>query len=229
MKCREKFPRRFGLIGAEFEPFLNLPWAIWYKLNRNTAARAGRVQNDRQAARQIAAGNRDAFAAFVDAHGPRLLRLARRYALCEADAEDLVQETFVDLYRGMGGFRGDSSLSTWTTQVALNHCRKHLARRPVPTLALDDARDQPEAAQRGPAHRAAQSELSSQVHLALNTLSEDHREVVILHELQELTYAECAAVLQVPIGTVKSRLSYAFRRLRGSLDSYVHSDGEPTP
>ncbi len=184
------------------------------------------VQSDRHTAQQIAAGNRDAFAAFVDTHGPRLLRLARRFADCEADAEDLTQEIFVALYRGMAGFRGDCTLSTWAYQIALNHCRKHLARRPVPTLALDDSRDVPEAAFHGPAHRAAVGELSSQVHLALDALTPEHREVVILHELHELTYAECAAVLNVPLGTVKSRLSYAFRRLRGSLTAYVHSDGE---
>ncbi len=184
------------------------------------------MQSDRQIAKQIAAGSRDAFAAFVDAHGPRLLRLARRFAACEADAEDLVQEIFVALYRGMANFRGDSTLSTWTYRVALNHCRKHIERRPVPTLTLDDTHDLPEAADYGPAHRAAVGELSSQVHLALDALTPEHREVVILHELHELTYAECAAVLNVPLGTVKSRLSYAFRRLRGSLTAYVHSDGE---
>lgn len=184
------------------------------------------MQSDRHTAKQIAAGNRDAFAAFVDTHGPRLLRLARRFAACEADAEDLTQEIFVALYRGMANFRGDCTLSTWSYQVALNHCRKHLARSPAPTLTLDDSRDVPEAAFHGPAHRAAVSELSSQVHLALDSLTPEHRDVVILHELHELTYAECAAVLNVPLGTVKSRLSYAFRRLRGNLDAYVHSDGE---
>ncbi len=184
------------------------------------------MQSDRQTARQIAAGNRHAFAAFVDTHGPRLLCLARRYAANETDAEDLVQEIFVALYRGMANFRGDSTLSTWAYQVALNHCRKHLERRPVPTLTLDDSRDLPEAADYGPAHRAAVGELSSQVHLALDALTPEHRDAVILHELHELTYAECAAVLQVPVGTIKSRLSYAFRRLRGSLTAYVHSDGE---
>ena len=184
------------------------------------------MQSDRHIARQIAAGNRDAFAAFVDAHGPRLLRLARRYAACEADSEDLVQEIFVALYRGMASFRGGSTLSTWAYRVALNHCRQYLARRPAATLPLDDSRDLPEAVHHGPAHRAAVGELSSQVHLALEALTPEHRDAVILHELHELTYAECAAVLQVPVGTVKSRLSYAFRRLRGSLTAYVHADGE---
>lgn len=184
------------------------------------------MQSDKRTAQQIAAGNRDAFAAFVDTHGPRLLRLARRYAACEADAEDLTQEIFVALYRGMANFRGDSTLSTWAYQVALNHCRKHLARKPTATLTLDDSRDVPEGVLHDPAHRAAVGELSSQVHLALDGLTPEHRDVVILHELHEFTYAECAAVLKVPIGTVKSRLSYAFRRLRGSLDAYVHSDGE---
>ena len=65
-------------------------------------------------------------------------------------------------------------------------------------------------------------ELSDRVQTALNALCADHHAVVLLHEMQELTYAECAAVLQVPVGTVKSRLSTAFRRLRSSLKATTH-------
>ena len=88
------------------------------------------MQDDRRLANRIAAGDAGAFTAFVDTYGPRLHRLVRRYAACEADAEDLTQEIFVDLYRSMASFRGDSSLATWAYRVALNHCRNHV--RPHP-------------------------------------------------------------------------------------------------
>ncbi len=185
------------------------------------------MQNDQQLARQITDGTPGAWAAFVDAHGPRLHRLARRYTVCEADAEDLTQEIFVALFQSLPAYRGKASLATWSYRVALNHCLKHAAKtRPI-TVPYDDAREQPEPAERGPVHEAARHELSDQLHSALDDLSADHRTVVILHELHEMTYAECAAVLQVPIGTVKSRLSTAFRRLRSSLSEYVQSDRLP--
>jgi len=185
------------------------------------------VRDDRRLAKQIAAGDGGAFAAFVDGYGPRLQRLVRRYTACEADAEDLTQEIFVDLYRSMAGFRGDATLATWAYRVALNHCRRYAARTRAPTVPYDETLGEREPEERGPAHHAARRELSDQVHAALNGLSSDHRDVVILHEMQELTYLECAAVLQVPEGTVKSRLSYAFRRLRRTLSGYVLSDALP--
>ena len=186
------------------------------------------MRDDRRLANQIVAGDVGAFTAFVDAYGPLLHRLVRRHAACEADAEDLTQEIFVDLYRSMVSFRGESTLATWAWRVAFNHCRRHAGRPRAVTVPYDEALGECEAEERGPAHRAARRELSDQVYAALDGLSPEQRDVVILHELQELTYRECAAVLQVPEGTVKSRLSYAFRRLRGTLSSYVLTDA-PLP
>ena len=186
------------------------------------------MRDDRRLANRIAAGDAGAFAAFVDAHGPRLHRLVRRYAACETDAEDLTQEIFVDLYRSMASFRGDSTLSTWVWRVALNHCRRHAGRTRAVTVPYDETLGEREAEEHDPARHAARRELSEQVHAALDGLSPEQRDVVILHEMQELTYRECAAVLQVPEGTVKSRLSYAFRRLRGTLSGYVLADA-PLP
>lgn len=185
------------------------------------------MRDDRRQANQIAAGDPGAFTAFVDTYGPSLYRLVRRYTSSEADAEDLTQEIFVDLYRSIGSFRGESALATWVYRVALNHCRKYAGRTYAITVSYDDVRTEPESDEYGPAQYAARRELSDQVYAALDHLSPDHREVVILHELQELTYRECAAILQVPEGTVKSRLSYAFRRLRGPLSAYVQVDPLP--
>ncbi len=89
------------------------------------------VQNDRRLAAQIAEGNPGAFTEFVDTFGPRLHRLARRYASSEADAEDLTQEIFVDLYRSMGSFRGEVVL----VHLDLSGCPEPLpeTRPPEPT------------------------------------------------------------------------------------------------
>ena len=182
---------------------------------------------DRHIAQQITDRHPDAWAAFVDLYGPRLHRLARRYAPVEADAEDLTQEVFVALYQSLGSFRGESSLATWSYRIALNHCLKYAAKtRPI-TVPYEDAREMPAPDTYSPSHQSARRELSSEVDTALSHLSPSHRDTVILHELHEMTYAECAAVLGVPIGTVKSRLSTAFCRLRESLGGYVLSDTLP--
>ena len=185
------------------------------------------MRDDRGLANKIVAGDPGAFTVFVDGYGPRLHRLVRRFTACEADAEDLTQEIFVDLYRSMASFRGDSTLATWVWRVALNHCRRHAGRARAVTVPYDEALRERESEEHGPAHYAARRELSDQVHAALDGLSPEQRDVVILHEMQEMTYRECAAILQVPEGTVKSRLSYAFRRLRGTLRGYVLSDALP--
>lgn len=183
------------------------------------------MQDDKRLAQRIRGGDRRAFEEFVDAYGARVHRLVRRYARSEADAEDVTQEIFVDLYRGIGGFRGESALSTWVYRVAVNHCLKHRGRARPDTVSYDDALRGQEDWQADPARCAQKRELSDQVRCALDGLSAPHRDVVILHELHGLTYVECAALLEVPVGTVKSRLSNALRRLRASLGGYVLSEG----
>jgi RNA polymerase sigma-70 factor (ECF subfamily) len=176
---------------------------------------------------------RDARAAeeFTDAFGARVHALARRYARTEADAEDLTQEVFIDLCRAIHGFRGESALSTWVYRVALNHCLKHRRGRDTrpETLPLDDERNGIGGDTDDPLRHAARAELSSRIDAALAALTPEHREVVLLHELHGLTYGECAEALGVPVGTVKSRLSNAFKRLRGGLlGEYVReTEGVP--
>jgi RNA polymerase sigma-70 factor (ECF subfamily) len=190
------------------------------------------VNSDLQLVHRMATGEREAFEAFLDLYGPRVHRLARRYASGETDAEDLTQEIFLDLYRSIGGFRGEATLATWVYRVAVNHCLRHRERLVREGKHVDSGShgeiegDSGEIADAGsdPARRAAQSELKSEVQGALGDLSPLHRDVVILHELHGLTYRECAVILDVPIGTVKSRLSHAFRHLRDRLGAYVCGD-----
>ena len=176
-----------------------------------------------QLARRVAEGDRKAVEEFVDLYGGRVHALARRYAE-GADAEDLTQEIFIDLFRAVAKFEGRSQLSTFIYRVAVNHCLRFREKANPPSLPYDDALEHAEAVDGNPVKCAAQGELKEQVHAALDTLTADHRAVVILHELHGLTYSECADALGVPIGTVKSRLSNAFRRLRVSLGVYVGGD-----
>lgn len=198
------------------------------------------MEDEAKWARSIASGDRAAFERLVDAFGPRVHRLARRYASGECDAEDLTQEIFMSLFQSAGSFRGHSQLSTWVYRVALNHCLRHhdkaqrqperasgAATTPTSTCVTPAAGaqgsepEQAEDRESDPARQAARREMREQVRLSLGELSDGHRDVIVLHEMHGLTYSECAQVLGIPLGTVKSRLSNAFRHLRRHLAPYV--------
>ena len=127
-------------------------------------------------------------------------------------AADAAQETFVTAQRVAQKFRGDSSLSTWLIGIALNECRRIVRRRRVepPMIELDPERASPLDPEKSIVNREA-------LRSALDRLGPEHREVVVLHELQGMTYLEIAQVLNVPEGTLKSRLHHAFRQMRASV------------
>lgn len=174
---------------------------------------------------RLKTGERAALEALLDQFGERVSRLARRYADNLADAEDLTQDIFLALFQSAQSFRGESEIGTWVYRVALNHCLKwrEKSRRELPQFESEnDEWELPCADLNGdPQFQLARGELNQQLSYALEKLSEPHRQIVILHELHSLTYTQCAAVLEIPIGTVKSRLWNAFRALRTELGPYL--------
>ena len=188
------------------------------------AAGAGsEAVNETRMIARIKQGDKKAFAEFVDAYGAKIHRLARRYASLPADAEDLTQEIFLELYRGIGGFRGESALSTWVYRVAVNRCLRYCQReRKTENIELKEDAQALSDWRSDPVQFAANRELGEQVQDALHTLSPGHQDVVVLCEMHGLTYKECAAALDIPVGTVKSRLSNAFRKMRVLLNGYVN-------
>jgi RNA polymerase sigma-70 factor, ECF subfamily len=162
--------------------------------------------------------NRDptAIQELVDRHGERLLRSA--YLLCgdSTEAEDLVQSTFVEAVRMAPRFRGTSTLYTWLYSILLNLTRRY--RRDGKRLVYGD---QPEnaseaAAEASPAPADFET-ASSLLRAAVQELSSDHREVLVLRYYEEMKIAEIAIRLDISVGTVKSRLHYAVAELRRRL------------
>lgn len=193
--------------------------------------------SDAQLVKRLCNGERRAYETLLDRYGARVQSLARRTTQSAADAEDLTQEIFLDVFQSIGSFRGEAQLSTWIYRVALHHCwrwrdktSRDLERRDAQSA---EELELPSPDRSGdPQRRAAQSELGAQVRAALSELSEQHREIVVLHELHGLTYAQCAQALQIPVGTAKSRLSNAFSHLRRALRPYVLDEEEslaPSP
>jgi RNA polymerase sigma-70 factor, ECF subfamily len=178
------------------------------------------VDPDRELVKAAAAGSRDAFDELVRRHQDAMLTLARVLTGGRGDADDLAQEVFVRAWRSLRGFRGESTFRTWLHRVAINVVRSSQAkdgrlRRLFGRQSSDDAVFDPPAA--GEPFDATLARRDA-IDRALASLPEDLRVPVTLRDLQGLEYKEIAALLNVPIGTVESRIFRARQRLKPLLE-----------
>jgi RNA polymerase sigma-70 factor (ECF subfamily) len=145
------------------------------------------------------------------------------------DANDLVQEAFIRGFQALGSFKGDSSFYTWVYRIAVNKTLNFLkSRKNKPGLSLNDldAENDPDlvalVSENTPRRDMALSELQEKLNEALQKLSEPHRIVVVMHDVQGLPHEEIARLLDCNIGTVRSRLFYARQQLQTYLSSYLN-------
>ena len=175
---------------------------------------------------RLRAGEEDAFTELVRSFQGRVYGLCYRMLNHPAEAEDVAQEVFVAIFRYIDHFRGEGNFSTWVLRIAANRCRNHikyLKRRrhdakdtweEITEHRLDD--DHVQRVPR-PDQVSEGLELERLVREGLQTLDEDHREILILRDMEHLSYQEIAEVLSLAEGTVKSRLSRARFALRTFL------------
>jgi len=172
--------------------------------------------------RRVRQGDDAAFGRVVDIHGPRLYLLALSMLGNRHDAEDVVQDTFAGAFGGLGGFQGRASLKTWLTRILVNKVVKLRRRgRLRKTSQIDDAG---EPTSEAPARRTTEtgrSDMRMDMQAMIGRLSEEHRAVILLREMQGMTYDEIATVLAVPRGTVESRLFRARQKLRELMGDYL--------
>ncbi len=154
-------------------------------------------------------GDREATAELVRRSYDAVYRFCARRVGTES-AKDVAQETFLTACRSLRRYAGRSSFEVWLFGIAHNLCRK-AKRSPTPVSPTDAWRCEPTTEESWLDRRALVE--------ALGSLSGEHLEVVLLHEVEGLTYEEAAQVLGVPAGTVKSRLHHAFAKLRASLQA----------
>lgn len=174
----------------------------------------------------VVAGDRQAFSALVERHQARILGLLERLTGCREQARDLAQETFVSAYRKLATFEQRSAFSTWLYRIACNHAAAAgRRRRPVAMLDAADTTGQtlvePVARLASVSAGLEQEELARHVAAALDRLDARYREVVVLADMQEAGYEEIAEALDIPLGTVRSRLHRGrmeLRRLLATLD-----------
>ena len=162
-------------------------------------------------------GDRDAFGELVEQYRDNVYRLAYRMCGNTYDADEAAQEAFVAAWRALPNFRGDAKFSTWlyrlTTNAAIDVMRREKRHQTVGDGEMMDLADDADS----PQETVERTEQQEAVQKALATLSEEYREVLLLRYMEELDYAEIAEVLQLPSGTVKSRINRAKAALKTAL------------
>ncbi|HEY6102841.1 MAG TPA: sigma-70 family RNA polymerase sigma factor [bacterium] len=169
-------------------------------------------------------GDLSAYDRLVAAYQDRVYQTAYRITGHREDAWDAVQEAFLRAFRALRSFRGDAAFSTWMTRIAVNAALDVVRRRPPHAPVI------PEGAAAGtdPSDEVLRRDQQRRVQQAIAALPADHRAVVVLRDVQDLSYEEIARTLRLPVGTVRSRLSRARETLRVALaDLAPRSREEP--
>ncbi|WP_294473660.1 sigma-70 family RNA polymerase sigma factor [uncultured Intestinimonas sp.] len=171
-------------------------------------------------------GDELAFAQLVTDNEKRIYNLCRRLTGNPDDGAELAQEAFLNAWRGLGKFHGESSFATWLYRLASNACidflRREKRRRSLSmTVSLDDEEEGRQAELpdqgAGPEERLERAEDRRAIARALEQVSPEHRQVLVMRELSGLSYAEISQVLGLEEGTVKSRIARARAALRKRL------------
>ena len=191
-------------------------------------ASAGSPPSDERAlVREAQAGDLAAFDALVRQHQERVYATIYHMTANHEDAADLTQETFIKAYNALRNFKGDCGFFTWLYRIAVNRTLNFLKQRRnrTPHLSLNDLDFNTEhdpdivalVSEQTPRRQADLTELQRRLNAALLKLSEVHRMVVVLHDIQGLPHDEIATILDCNPGTVRSRLFYARQQLQALL------------
>jgi RNA polymerase sigma-70 factor (ECF subfamily) len=180
--------------------------------------------DDHQLIGECLQGDPTAFGVLVRRHQDRLFNTIYRMTGNAEDAQDVVQEAFLNAYQSLDGFKGDSLFFTWLYRIAVNTAISFKRKKRL-ALSLDVGRNgenaidphDPSALSR-PGYALEQAEQELRIQLALNRLSPEHRAVLIMKDMEGQKYEAMAEILQVPIGTIRSRLHRARLELRDLLE-----------
>ena len=178
-------------------------------------------EQEAQIVRRVLAGDVNAFGTLVTEYEKGVYAIAQRMTGNPEDAADMTQETFIKAYNSLQSFRGDSKFSVWLYRIASNVCLDFLrsrSRKPAVSLSVED--DEGEETELDIADESQSPELLLErgltrdaVRRGLQALPPDYKQILLLREIQGLSYEEIADVLQIEVGTVKSRIFRARKRL----------------
>ena len=186
--------------------------------------------------RRCQQGDQGAFRALVERYQKKAYAQALGMVKDKDEAMDVAQEAFVKVYKYLDHFKGDSSFYTWLYRIVSNLCVDRMRRKAgaAESRELDERQEPEELAAAGilstrlgtnPQKAALRAELAAKIDEALEQLPEKHREILLMRELEGMSYEDMARVLGVPKGTVMSRLFHARAKMQGLLAEYVGQEG----
>ena len=181
---------------------------------------------------RVQQGDKKAFDLLVLKYQLRLSKLVSRFLRNQSDVPDVVQEAFIKAYRALPNFRGESAFYTWLYRIAINTAKNHLVaqsrKSPANSIDVQDAENYGASEwlkeYASPEREALASELEATIHQAMGGLPADLREAVTLREIEGLSYEDIAAVMDCPIGTVRSRIFRAREAIDIKLKPILDDD-----
>ena len=175
---------------------------------------------------RVQQGDNKAFDLLVLKYQLRLSKLVSRFLRNQSDVPDVVQESFIKAYRALPNFRGESAFYTWLYRIAINTAKNHLVsqsrKNPANSIDVQDAEDYGASEwlkeYASPEREALAAELEVTIQQAMGDLPSDLREAITLREIEGLSYEDIAAVMDCPIGTVRSRIFRAREAIDNKLE-----------
>ncbi|HKO22462.1 MAG TPA: sigma-70 family RNA polymerase sigma factor [Candidatus Eisenbacteria bacterium] len=183
------------------------------------------AETDEQLVRKSQQEDERAFGELVSRYESKVYSLALKMLRNPEDAEDVLQDTFLRAYRGIKSFKGNSTFSTWIYRITANSALMRLRKRQLPTVSIDDA-DEREAPINiadwapGPVEQVLNQETQAAMTEAIDALPPEFRQVFVLRDIEELSNAEVAEILDLSVAAVKSRLHRARLKVRNRLAPY---------
>lgn len=184
-----------------------------------------RLENEKNLIIQSKSGDIQSFETLIKGYQKMAYNVAYRIMGNEEDAKDMTQEALIKVYKNLKGFRMDSSFSTWMYRIVMNTCKDELRKKKMKVISIDqpittdDGQMHMEIEDKGlkPDEIVESRETQKEVHEALQAVSETNRVVVVLRDIKGFSYSEISEIIDVPVGTIKSRINRGRQELKNIL------------
>jgi RNA polymerase sigma-70 factor (ECF subfamily) len=194
----------------------------WQPLHSTLKKGVHKAMDEQELIEKSQSGDIEAFGMLISLYEKKIYNLAYRISGNSEDAFDISQETFIKIFKSIQHFKGESSFSTWIYRIATNTAYDYLKYEAKPKHSLDDEKNPIEIMDKtaSPEQAAESNENLKIVGCAINILSLEFRQVLVLRDIEGYSYEEIANILKLELGTVKSRISRARNNLKKILNDW---------